>query len=361
MQIEQQTDIAATSAVSSHAEGEHPVERVLRRWHNSPLARHFCCYHFEEPRSPESAPLPDWLDPRLRSALAQRGITRLYSHQAEAIAHAAPPPLGRGRDVVIATPTASGKTLCYNLPVFETLARDPRARALYLFPTKALARDQIEAGRELARASGIEAGLAVYDGDTPPDERRAARRAARIIATNPDMLHASILPHHPNWAELLSGLRYVVVDELHVYRGVFGSHLAHVLRRLVRLARFHGAEPTFVFSSATIANPCELAQRLCGRRPELVERSGAPRGARHFLIYNPPVVDPALGLRESYLKATSTLTQQLLASDVSSLVFCRSRKAVEVLLRYLRDGAQATRASDDVEAPPVDALIRGYR
>jgi DEAD/DEAH box helicase domain-containing protein len=328
-------------------------------------------------RPSRSAPLPDWVNPALRTALVSRGIDSLYSHQREAIQS-----LRDGSDVVVATPTASGKTLCYNLPVFDALLEDPAARALYLFPTKALARDQMESARRLAEAiassdaapHGAKApdlGVAVYDGDTPPDQRRVARKRARIIATNPDMLHAGILPHHTNWGQFLSGLRYVVIDELHTYRGVFGSHVANVLRRLQRLAQFHGSRITFIATSATIANPRELAAQLFGRderetttRIQVIENSGAPAGERHFAVYNPPVIDPALGLRESYLKAACKLGAHLAESGLSTLVFCRSRLAVEVAVRYLRDMLEVPPRGDLTVPGPASVntiRVRGYR
>jgi DEAD/DEAH box helicase domain-containing protein len=331
------------------------IEKTISRWLASPLSRHLTCHRRIQAEEASLKPFPTWVEPGLVRALSLRGIVRLYEHQwrcAEA--------LEGGADVVVATPTASGKTLCYNLPVFSTLLSDPTACALYLFPTKALARDQVEEARGLASATGCddlssEIGVAVYDGDTPPDERRAARKRARILATNPEMLHRALLPHHPSWARLFAGLRFVVVDELHTYRGVFGSHLANVLRRLQRVARLHGANPRFIATSATIANPAELASQLFGRPVTLVERSGAPRGERHFLLYNPPLIDPALGTRESYLKAAVKLTLDLVRAKVSTLVFCRSRLAVEVMVRLLRDRLP------DLENEADTARIRGYR
>jgi DEAD/DEAH box helicase domain-containing protein len=282
---------------------------------------------------------PDWLDARVRFALQARGAMQPYSHQAEAWEA-----LQEGHDVVVATPTASGKSLCYHAPVLDALVRDPAARALYLYPTKALARDQIEEVRALgAGLAGAHIGVAVYDGDTPGDERRAVRGRAQIIATNPDMLHAGILPHHDRWAALFAGLKYVVVDELHIYRGVFGSHVANVLRRLRRVAEFHGAKPLFVAASATIANPGELGEAvLGGDPPAVVSESGAPSGERTFMVYNPPVVDSALGIRASYVKSAERIARELVQAGTKTLVFARSRQNVEILVRYLRDhGAEA--------------------
>jgi DEAD/DEAH box helicase domain-containing protein len=253
------------------------------------------------------APFPERTDSRLRGALAARGIDRLYTHQAEAFEHVL-----AGRHVVTITPTASGKTLCYNAPVLDAILKDPSTRALYLFPTKALAQDQLAELHVLAEllaqeqggdAPGPEAriGVFTYDGDTPSDARRAIRGKAHVVLSNPDMLHSGILPHHPRWAKLFENLRFVVIDELHAYRGVFGSHLGNILRRLQRVCRHYGSDPLFICSSATIANPRELAENLTGRRFELIEKNGAPRGEKFFLFVNPPVVNAELGIRRSYL------------------------------------------------------------
>jgi DEAD/DEAH box helicase domain-containing protein len=297
--------------------------------------------------------LPDSLDPRLARGLWQRGITRLYSHQRLALSA-----LAAGHDVVVATPTASGKSLCYHLPVLDTLLRDASARALYLFPTKALARDQVAALRELVAACDArELGIAVYDGDTPADQRRQARNA-RIVATNPDMLHAGILPHHASWAGFFAGLRHVVVDELHVCRGLFGAGVANVLRRLRRVAAFHDAAPRFVATSATIGNPGELASRVLGTPPDrlrVIAESGAPAGPRTFMLVNPPVIDSALGLRASYLKVAKRVARDCVDKGMGTLVFARSRRAVEILVRYLRDDL-----ADDGEAQQAEG-VRGYR
>jgi DEAD/DEAH box helicase domain-containing protein len=365
----------AASPIQSAVATDEPsrrIEAVLAGWRRSGRQHHVVAHRSLPPTAASGAPLPAWVDPRLARALADRGVSALYSHQ-----HAALQAAHRGDDLVIATPTASGKTLCYNLPVLQALLADPRARALYLFPTKALARDQVEAARGLINALHLDApadaaaadaprgiGVSVYDGDTPPDQRRAARRRARILATNPDMLHAGILPHHPSWRELFAGLRYIVVDELHTYRGVFGSHVANVLRRLMRIAAFHGAAPQFIATSATIGNPEELAAQLFGRPATCIRQSGAPTGARHVVVYNPPVVDRALGLRQNYLEAACTLTRDIVRQGLSTLVFCRSRLAVEVLVRYLRDALDVDPAGDLVTPghDPANVLrVRGYR
>ena len=249
------------------------------------------------------APVPEGIDPRLVQALGSRGIQELYTHQAAAVAHAL-----AGDSVVVTTPTASGKTLCYNIPVLNAILRDPSSRALYLFPTKALAQDQLAELDRLAQvineAAGLDLGVFTYDGDTPQDARRAIRARAQVVLTNPDMLHSGILPHHPKWARLFENLRFIVIDELHAYRGVFGSHLANVLRRLGRICRHYGSDPVFVCSSATIANPKELAEGLTERPFELVEESGAPRGEKYFFFVNPPIVNRQLGIRRSYTQET---------------------------------------------------------
>lgn len=285
-------------------------------------------------RPAETVPFPETLGEGLRRALEQRGIRGLYAHQAQAIAAAR-----SGRSVVVATPTASGKSLCFHVPVLEALSEDPTASALFLYPTKALARDQEHGVRALAREAGLEIPAMVYDGDTPGDARRAARERSRIVITNPDMLHAGILPNHARWASVFQGLRYVVVDELHTYRGVFGSHAAHVLARLRRIARFHGSNPVFISATATIGNPREHAARLFGVAPEeveLVDRSGAPSASRRFFVYNPPVVNAELGVRASSLKHGVHLAADLVKARVPTLVFGQSRNSVEVMLKYLR-------------------------
>jgi DEAD/DEAH box helicase domain-containing protein len=300
----------------------------------------------------QSAPFPDDLDPRLTSVLVARGMASLYTHQAEAIAH-----VFAGRHVVVTTPTASGKTLCYNVPVLQAILQDPAARALYLFPTKALAQDQLaeldRLSQALAKQAGVDLGVFTYDGDTPQDARRSIRARAHVVLTNPDMLHSGILPHHPRWAKLFENLRYVVIDELHTYRGVFGSHLANVLRRLRRICRHYGSNPVFVCSSATIANPADLAGRLTGERFDLVEKNGAPRGEKLFVFVNPPVVNKQLGIRRSYLAETRRVSLEFLKRHLQIIVFAQSRLSTEILTRYLKDAADS--------APGAADAIRGYR
>jgi DEAD/DEAH box helicase domain-containing protein len=297
-------------------------------------------------------PYPDGTDPRLRSALAARGIDQLYTHQAEAFAHV----LG-GRNVVTITPTASGKTLCYNAPVLNAILQDSAARALYLFPTKALAQDQLAELHALSelvcRDSDLEIGVFTYDGDTPSDARRAIRGKAHVVLSNPDMVHSGILPHHPRWAKLFENLRFVIVDELHAYRGVFGSHLANILRRLQRICRHYGSDPIFICSSATIANPRELAEGLTGRPFELVEKNGAPRGEKFFLFVNPPVVNAQLGIRRSYLAEARRVALEFLRHNLQLILFAQSRLAVEILTTYLKDAFHGPPGAADV--------IRGYR
>jgi DEAD/DEAH box helicase domain-containing protein len=286
--------------------------------------------------------------------LRARGIPALYSHQAEAWEAAR-----AGENVAVSTGTASGKTLAYNLPVLAALLEDPQARALYLFPTKALAQDQLNAlawyNIETFQRSNVQRSnvpTAIYDGDTPQAHRQAIRAKARIVLTNPDMLHTGILPHHTNWEEFFRHLRFVVIDEMHTYRGVFGSHVANVLRRLKRVAKFYGAAPQFLLTSATIGNPRPLAERLIEAPVRLIEQDGSGRGPRHFLIYNPPVVDESLGLRKSALLESVRLSRQIHAEGLQQVIFARSRRSVELILKYLQE----------MDAPERgEGEMRGYR
>ena len=306
---------------------------VLQAWRDDPrISKQLVLDHAQPARPARHLPFPATLHPRLQAALRRRGIEQLFAHQAEAVDLAA-----AGRDLVVATPTASGKSLCYNLPVLQHLCERPQGRALYLFPTKALARDQEEALRALLRDAALQHGAITYDGDTPADARRVARERSGLLLTNPDMLHSGILPHHANWARFFAELRYVIIDELHIYRGVFGSHVANLLRRLLRLAAFHGSAPTFLFASATLANAAEHASRIAGRPVAAVRDNGAPAGPRQVLVYNPPLVNAELGLRQSGVKAVVRLARDLLEARVPTLIFGQSRNNVEVMLKYLRE------------------------
>jgi DEAD/DEAH box helicase domain-containing protein len=295
------------------------------------------------------APLPPDLRRELVAALAGRGIHRLYSHQADAYRA-----VRQGRHLVVVTPTASGKTLCYNLPVLQRLLEDPQRRALYLYPTKALAQDQLAELSALKHGLPIELRVDTYDGDTPPGRRTAIREGGHVVMTNPDMLHAGLLPHHTRWRRLFSSLDFVVVDELHTYRGLFGSQVANVIRRLKRICAFYGSRPTFICASATIANPLELAKRLLEEENvELVERNGAPRGERRLIFYNPPLVNREMGIRRSSMLEARRIAAPWIRAGTQTIVFCRSRLQVEVMLSYLRQDL----------APRLDAhqRVRGYR
>ncbi|HET9878883.1 MAG TPA: DEAD/DEAH box helicase [Candidatus Limnocylindria bacterium] len=301
-----------------------------------------------EARPPRHAPWPDALDQRLKTALRGRGVEGLYTHQAQVYEA-----VTAGRNVVVVTPTASGKTLCYNLPVLDAVARDDAARALYLFPTKALAADQLVELRALADAAELGLKTHTYDGDTPPNVRAVVRSAGQVVITNPDMLHAAILPHHTKWFKLFENLRYVVIDELHTYRGLFGSHVANVIRRLRRICQHYGADPIFICASATIANPRELAERILEAPVSLVDDNGAPSGQKHILVINPPVANEQLGVRGSALLTGQRLAERLISGGVQTIAFARSRTAVEVLTTYLRETFQPP--------PGHPHTIRGYR
>jgi len=294
------------------------------------------------------APYPDWTHPELRRVYRQKGIEQLYSHQADAAER-----IAAGKNVVIVTPAASGKTLCYNLPVLDAVLKNPDTRALYLFPTKALEQDQLAELEDLIDKMDAPIRTFTYDGDTPADARKAIRQQGHIVLTNPDMLHAGILPHHTKWTRLFENLRYIVLDELHTYRGVFGSHVANVLRRLKRVARFYGSNPQFICSSATIANPAELAGRLIEEEVELVDRSGAPAGEKFFLFYNPPVVNRFLGIRRPYVNEAAGIAHEFVRRGSQSIVFTNTRLTTEILVTYLKQA---------LERGPVDEkTVRGYR
>ncbi|MCB0275902.1 MAG: DEAD/DEAH box helicase [Calditrichaeota bacterium] len=295
-----------------------------------------------------SAPFPEKLDRRLTSALEKRDIRALYAHQAEAFNR-----VQAGENIVLVTPTASGKTFGYNLPVLNTILENPDARALYLFPTKALSQDQYQELHELISVAEADIKTYTFDGDTPASARQAIRRAGHVVITNPDMLHQGILPHHTTWLKLFENLHYVVIDELHHYRGVFGSHLANVIRRLKRIAAFYNSHPRFICCSATIANPGELASRILGEPVSVIDKNGAPAGRKHFILYNPPIVNAELGIRRSVINEVSRLGLRFLETRNQSIIFARSRIRVEVLLRYMREHARHLKI--DLKK------VRGYR
>jgi DEAD/DEAH box helicase domain-containing protein len=299
-------------------------------------------------REAQWADFPAWVHNDLITAYANKGIHQLYSHQA-----AAAETFHAGKNVVIVTPTASGKTLCYNLPILNAILESSDSRALYLFPTKALAQDQLAELHDLSQRLENRFGVFTYDGDTPSDARRAIREKGHIVLTNPDMLHTGILPHHTRWTRLFENLRYIVIDELHTYRGVFGSHLCNVLRRLRRIARFYGREPQFICSSATIANPGELAARLLETDVEVLDANGAPAAEKTFVFYNPPVVNRALGIRRSYINESARVAQEFLKHELQTIVFANSRLHTELLLTYLQQA--------NPHAPGKPETIRGYR
>ncbi len=340
----------ASAPLDHHTPQEPPLDVVISRFRashgqiDSPVR----AIHHQPASEGSFEEIPDTIDLGLKRALESRGIARLYSHQAEAYQV-----LERGHNVVVVTPTASGKTLSYNLPVLNLLLRDAGARAMYLFPTKALAEDQLHELQSTVDQMGSEIRAFTYDGDTPQDARKAIRQRANVVLTNPDMLHSGILPHHTKWARFFENLRYIVIDELHYYRGVYGSHLANVLRRLRRICEFYGAAPQFICCSATIANPRELAEGLTGARFELVERNGASRGEKFFIFYNPPVVNRQLGIRRSYVQEARRVAMEFIERDLQTLVFANSRLATEVLITYLKDACD--------RGPLPSETVRGYR
>src|SRR5947207_3825564 len=296
----------------------------------------------ETARGPRTAPLPEELHPRVREALGAQGVGELYAHQADAWESAA-----RGEHLIVTTGTASGKTLAFNLPVLDALAREPKRRALYLYPTKALAQDQL---RALGSFRLPRLRAAIYDGDTEAERRWQVRKWANVILSNPDMLHVGVLPHHDRWGDVLTNLAYVIVDEAHVYRGVFGSHVANVLRRLRRLARVYGAEPQFLMASATRANPGELARSLTGTEATVIDDDGAPRAERTVALWNPPLTDEELGLRTSALGEASRLMAELVSRGLRTLCFAKSRRAAELIHRFTAD-----RLGDDSRLSPYRA------
>lgn len=294
------------------------------------------------PRDASYAPLPNDLDPRVRDALGSRGISRLYSHQAETYRL-----VRDGVNATVVTPTASGKTLCYNLPVLQSLIERPELRALYLFPTKALSQDQQSELNENINFGSLPVKVSTYDGDTPASLRVSARETGQVIISNPDMLHAGILPNHPKWIKFLKNLAFVVIDEVHTYRGVFGSHMTNVIRRLKRIARFYGAEPVFICCSATIGNPLELAMRVIEEDSVLVDRNGAPAGEKHFVLYNPPLVDRVQGIRRGVVLESQRMALRLLRAGIKTIVFSRSRVRTELIASYINESLSNMYTDDE--------------
>ncbi len=353
------------------------VEELLTAWRLEPtIGGNFTDWHTLPARIPQYSPFPDSIHPQLVAVLRQKGISSLYSHQASTWKS-----VQAGKNAVVVTGTASGKTLCYNLPVLDRLLRESQSTALYLFPTKALAQDQLAVLKEMVdglftlregeESTGLELGpnqipIAIYDGDTPSQQRQAIRSRSRLLLSNPDMLHIGILPHHTRWIQFFKSLRYVVIDEIHTYRGVFGSHVANVIRRLKRVARFYGAQPQFILTSATIANPAEFSARLVEEEFDIITEDGSKRGVKYFLFYNPPVMNRELGLRRSALQESVRLAEDLLTYNLQSIIFARSRRTVEIILTYLREKSLTmNRGLRKGEIAPTEKraepVIRGYR
>ncbi|MET1029542.1 DEAD/DEAH box helicase [Domibacillus tundrae] len=304
-------------------------------------------WHELEPIEAKTRPMPIFIDERLRAALEARRVRDLYTHQYSAFEA-----VQQGENIVAVTPTASGKTLCYNLPVLQKIAEDSASRALYLFPTKALAQDQKSELNEIIAEMGADIKSFTYDGDTSPAIRQKVRQAGHIVMTNPDMLHSAILPNHTKWVSLFENLKYIVIDELHTYRGVFGSHVANVIRRLKRICSFYGSSPQFICTSATIANPKELAEQLTGSPMRLIDNNGAPRGRKHFVFYNPPVVNEPLNIRRSATVEVNRLAREFLKNQIQTIIFARSRVRVEIILSHIQEL---------VKRDIGPKTIRGYR
>src|SRR3990172_2317649 len=344
------------------------INRLLNIWRTEPtIADNIAAWRETAAISGMFTAFPVNLNPLIEMALQQLGIQSLYEHQSRTWQL-----VESGLNAIVATGTASGKTLCYNLPVLNKLLINPASRALYLFPTKALAQDQLSTLQQMISLilnfSSSKAELpsiftAVYDGDTPSEGRSTIRKNGRIVISNPDMLHTAILPHHTLWADFFQNLDFIILDEAHTYRGVFGSHVANVIRRLKRIAQLYNSHPQFILSSATIANPIDLAERLVEEPVQLVDHDSSNRGPRNFLIYNPPVINPELGLRRSASQESIRLAEDLLSQDIQTLIFTRSRRSVEMMLTYLRQRqsdlhwqqSNAGSNSSTVET------IRGYR
>ncbi|MCA1058375.1 DEAD/DEAH box helicase [Rossellomorea aquimaris] len=304
-------------------------------------------WHTIEEKPAQLVDMPNELDDRIERALQKRGVERLYTHQNTAFKLAM-----EGQSFTAVTPTASGKTLCYNLPVLQTIMNNPDSRALYIFPTKALAQDQKSELNEIIAEAEVSINSYTYDGDTSANIRQKVRKAGHIVITNPDMLHSAILPHHTKWVSLFENLKYVIIDELHIYRGVFGSHVSNVIRRLKRICEFYGAFPVFICTSATIANPKELAEHLTGEEMKLIDNNGAPSAKKHFVFYNPPIVNKPLNIRRSATLEVRRIAGELLKNKVQTIIFARSRVRVEIILTYLQELVKSQLGAKS---------IRGYR
>lgn len=325
------------------------IDEIIESWRRSPnISSCITDLRIFERREGQYLPFPKFVHPAIRDALKKDGIEQLYSHQVEAIEA-----IHKGKDVVVVSPTASGKTLCYNLPVLNRKLEDPFTKAFYLFPTKALSQDQMVELQGFIQRIGESITTFTYDGDTPQEARQAIRTRGDIVITNPDMLHTGILPHHTKWVNFFQNLRFVVIDELHTYRGVFGSHMTNVLRRLNRICQFYGSKPQFICCSATIANPKELAEKLLEREVILVNRNGAPMPEKIFIFYNPPIVNKELGIRGSHIHAARNLAAPFIEKGIQTILFATSRLHVEVLAKYLKDRFEK-RLEDQ-------GKIRGYR
>jgi DEAD/DEAH box helicase domain-containing protein len=346
------------------------LSSLLAHWRSDPqVGPNLVEWRILHGKSAQFESFPPGIHPLLKDALEALGIHSLYTHQSTSFKF-----IKEGKNVVVVTGTASGKTLCYNLPVLDSLLKDPEATALYLFPTKALSQDQFSvlkylmtqitaSGEATIRQINPPASIkcAIYDGDTPVSARHIIRSQAHLILTNPDMLHTGILPHHTGWAQFFGGLRFVVIDEIHTYRGVFGSHIANVMRRLKRIANFYGAAPQFILTSATIGNPDELGQRMINEPVTLIDNDGAEKGEKHFLIYNPPIIDKSLGLRRSAIQAGVKLAGDLLAYNLQTIVFSRARRTVEIILTYLREQTSSANIPGSKRKNDPNDIIRGYR
>ena len=325
------------------------LDQLLITLKNNPaFMENVTCWEEIPARAGDYRPFPEWMDGKIKSVLSEKGIHQLYSHQRKAMDLAR-----ERRDFCVVTPTASGKTMCYNLPVLNEILCNPDSRALYLFPTKALSNDQVSELYDMIQGVGADIKTYTYDGDTPAAARRQVRQAGHVVVTNPDMLHSGILPHHTRWVKLFENLRFVIIDEIHAYRGVFGANLSNVIRRLRRLCRFYGSDPQFICCSATIANPGELAERLTGKSMELIDESGAPAGKKHIVFYNPPIVNRQLGIRKSSQQEALGIAGMLLKNDIPTIVFAKSRLAVEVLTRHLKNAVNDPLGNS--------GRVRGYR